>query len=90
MPGALLQLVDCKSVPVTTRDDYDILGGAFDLFWSIHLHSIESANPTMLEVQRIKAETRRVFDEIYDGEVGVPSSFVACTLRKHTRERWSK
>ena len=89
-PGALLQLLDCKSVPLTTRGDDDILGGAFDLFWSIHLHSIVSANPTMLELQRIKAETRLVFDEIYDCEVGVPSSFVACTLRKQTQECWAK
>lgn len=89
-PGALLQLIDCKSVPVTTRGDCDIIGGAFDLFWSIHLNSVESANPTMLELQCIKAETRLVFDEIYDCEVGVPSSFVACTLRKRTRECWDK
>lgn len=87
-PGALLQLVNCQSVPAVTKGDDDVLGGAFNLYWSIHSHSIEGADPTEEEMRNIKVETRRVFDEIYDNEAGIPSMFVACTLRRRTRERW--
>ena len=88
-PGALLELINCETIPAITKGDgNDPLGGAFDLFWSIHSHSIENANPTEEEMRCIKTETRRVFGEIYDADVGIPSSFVACTLRRRTRERW--
>ncbi|KAL7533513.1 hypothetical protein ACHAXR_005275 [Thalassiosira sp. AJA248-18] len=88
-PGALLELVECRSVPAITKGDDDTkLGGAFELFWSIHSHSIANANPTKNELECIKKETRTVFDEIYDSDVGIPSSFVACVLRRRTREQW--
>ena len=88
-PGALLELVDCKPVPTITKgDEDDVVDGAFDLFWSIHSHSVESAKPSEKELECIKEETRRVFHEIYDADVGVPSTFIACTLRRRTREPW--
>ena len=87
-PGALLQLIECKSISTITRGDEDdtILQGAFDLMWSIHSHSIEHAEPTSKELQCIKAEMRSIFDELYNEKVGMPGSFVACTLRRRTRE----
>ena len=82
MGGPLLELIECRSVPTVTKGDDDDDPLAFDLFWSIHSHAVENANPTEKELQCIKAETRRVFNEIYDRDVGVPSSFVACTMRR--------
>lgn len=88
-PGSLLELVDCRSIPAITKGDgEDTLGGAFELFWIIHSHSIASANPSANELKCIRTETRQMFDEIYNPDVGIPSSFVACTLRRRTRERW--
>ena len=87
-PGAFLELVDCQTLPAITKGEEDnLLEGAFELFWSIHLHSIKRARPSNEELQCIKMETRRVFEESYDDEVGIPSTFVACTLRRRTRER---
>lgn len=63
--------------------------GAFDLFWGIHSHAVESAKPTEDELSSIHAETRRVFDDVYDAKVGVPGSFVVCLLRRRTRDRAS-
>ena len=83
-PGALLQLLDCKSVPLTTRGDNDILYGAFDLFWSIHLHSIVVGFAA--HTSRDKTCVRQNLCCV----VGVPSSFVACTLQKRTCHRWAK
>jgi hypothetical protein len=87
-PGALLQLIDCKSISTITRGDEDdtILQGAFDLMWSIHSHSIEHAEPTSKELECIKTAMRSMFNELYDKKVGMPGSFVACTLRRRTRE----
>ena len=87
-PGAFLELVDCQTLPAITKgEDDNMLEGAFELFWSIHLHSIKCARPSTEELQCLKRETRRVFAEIYDDDVGIPSTFVACTLRRRTRER---
>ncbi|KAL9187602.1 hypothetical protein ACHAXT_005980 [Thalassiosira profunda] len=87
-PGAFLELVDCQTLPAITKgEDDNLLEGAFELFWSIHLHSIKRARPSNEELQCLKRETRRAFAEIYDDEVGIPSTFVACTLRRRTRER---
>lgn len=87
----LLQLIDCKSISTVTRgeEDDNIVQGAFDLFWGIHSHAVESAKPTEDELSSIHAETRRVFDDVYDAKVGVPGSFVVCLLRRRTRERAS-
>lgn len=89
-PGALLEMVNCELIQTMTRgEDGDVLGGAFDLYWSIHSNAVEAAGPTAEESDRVRAEARRVFDEIYDGEVGIPTSFVACTFRRRTREPWA-
>ena len=89
-PGALLELVNCELIRTMTRgDDGDVLGGAFDLYWSIHSNAVEAAGTSAEESDRVRAEARRVFDEIYDGEGGIPSSFVACTFRRRTREPWA-
>lgn len=80
-PGANLELIDCRPIAAVTKDDVNGMDGIFDLFWSIHMHSIQSANPTDDEFESIKLETRHIFDEIYDSIEGVPSTFVACTLR---------
>ena len=87
----LLQPIDCKSISTVTKggEDHNIIQGAFDLFWGIHSHSVESAKPTEQELFSIRAETRRVFEDIYDAEVGVPGSFVVCLFRRRTRERSS-
>jgi len=81
-PGAMLELIDCRSVAAVTKDDDSSMDGIFDLFWSIHMRCIQTASPTDDELKSIKAETRRVFDEVYDVNEGVPSTFVACVLRR--------
>ena len=87
-PGALLELVDCHSFEtVTAGSGNDTIGGAFDLFWSIHSNSIISSGATDSELNILKEETRRVFDEIYNGEEGISSTFVALVVRKRTRAR---
>lgn len=83
-PGAKLELIDCRTVAAVTKDDDNSMDGIFDLFWSIHLHCIQTANPTDDELKSIKAETRRIFDEVYDARKGVPSTFVACVLRRRS------
>lgn len=83
-PGSMLDLIDCKSIPAITRDDNNTMDGIFDLFWSIHVHSVKTANPSDDELESIKMESRRIFDEVFDAKEGVPSTFVACTLRKVT------
>jgi hypothetical protein len=37
----------------------------------------------------VKLETRRVFDELYDEGAGIPSTFVACVIRRRTRRPWT-
>lgn len=81
-PGAKLELIDCRSIAAVTKDDDNGVDGIFDLFWSIHMHCIRSANPTDDEFESIKFETRHLFDELYDSKEGVPSTFVACILRR--------
>ena len=87
-PGALLELVDCHSFETTTAGSGgDVIGGAFDLFWSIHSNSIISSGATNDELHKLKEETRRVFDEIYTAKVGISSTFVALVVRKRTRKK---
>lgn len=83
-PGSMLDLIDCKSIPAITSDDNNTVDGIFDLFWSIHVHSVKTADPSDNELESIKMESRRIFDEVFDAKEGVPSTFVACTLRKVT------
>ena len=88
-PGALLELVDCHSFETTTADsDDDVIGGAFDLFWSIHSNSIICSGATNEELIKVKEETRRVFDELYTAKEGISSTFVALVVRKRTRAKW--
>ena len=88
-PGALLEFVDCHSFETTTAGSGDdVIGGAFDLFWSIHSNSIISSGATDEELDTLKEETRRVFHEIYNGEEGISSTFVAFVVRKRTRAKW--
>ena len=88
-PGALLELVDCHSFETTTAgSDDDVIGGAFDLFWSIHSNSIISSGATNEELHKLKQETRRVFNEIYSAKEGICSTFVALVVRKRTRAKW--
>uniref|UniRef100_A0A7S4VE78 Uncharacterized protein n=1 Tax=Ditylum brightwellii TaxID=49249 RepID=A0A7S4VE78_9STRA len=87
-PGALLQLIDCQSIQgITSKEGDDPLGGAFDLFWAIHLNLLVNAGPTAAELNSIKAQARDVFHEIYDSTKGVPSSFTALCVRKRTRSK---
>jgi len=81
-PRAKLELIDCRSIAAVTKDDDNGMDGIFDLFWSIHVHCIQAASPTEVELESIKAESRQIFDEVYDSNEGVPSTFVACTLRR--------
>eukprot|EP00986_Skeletonema_menzelii_P019978 scaffold29802_cov171-Skeletonema_menzelii.AAC.3 len=81
-PGAKLEIIDCRSIAAVTKDDNNGMDGIFDLFWSIHMHCIQAANPSEEEFVSIKEEARKLFDEIYDANEGVPSTFVACTLRR--------
>lgn len=80
-PGSKLELIDCRSIATLTKDDENGMDGIFDLFWSIHVHCIQAANPSEEEFVSIKEEARHLFDEIYANE-GVPSTFVACSLRR--------
>lgn len=80
-PGSKLELIDCRSIATLTKDDENGMDGIFDLFWSIHMHCIQAANPSEEEFLSIKEEARHLFDEIYANE-GVPSTFVACSLRR--------
>ena len=73
---------------ITNGDGDNPLGSVFDLYWGIHLHSIEGAGPITEEMESMKAETLRVFDDTYGGKRGIPNTFVACTLRRRTREQW--
>uniref|UniRef100_A0A7S4RT69 Uncharacterized protein n=1 Tax=Ditylum brightwellii TaxID=49249 RepID=A0A7S4RT69_9STRA len=87
-PGALLQLIDCQSIQgITSKEGDDPLGGAFDLFWAIHLNLLINAGPTTAELNSIKAQARGVFHKIYDSKKGVPSSFTALCVRKRTRSK---
>jgi len=89
-PGALLELIDCHSFETITAgsDDDDVIGGAFDLFWSIHSNSVISSGATADELDILKKETRRVFYEVYDAEEGISSTFIALVVRKRTRVKW--
>ena len=88
-PGALLELVDCHSFEtITAGSGDDVIGGAFDLFWSIHSNSIISSGATDEEMNTLKEETRRVFDELYTAKEGISSTFVALVVRKRTRVKW--
>lgn len=88
-PGALLELADCHSFEtVTAGSGNDTIGGAFDLFWSIHSNSIISSGATDSEFNILKEETRRVFDDVYNGEEGISSTFVVLVVRKRTRAKW--
>ena len=86
-PGSMLSLVECRSIAAVTRSDGDgTMDGIFDLYWSIHVNSVQTANPSDDELVSIKTETRRIFDEVYDAKDGVPSTFVACTLRRNEKQ----
>ena len=89
-PGALLELIDCHSFETITAgsDDDDVIGGAFDLFWSIHSNSVISSGATADELNILEKETKEVFYEIYDAEEGISSTFVALVVRKRTRAQW--
>lgn len=89
--GGLLELLECQSFETITigEEEEDALGGAFDLFWSIHSSSVESAEPTTSELACIKEETRRTFDDIYDPNEGIASTFIVVTFRKRSRAKWN-
>lgn len=95
-PGALLELVNVRSISVVTggcantNGDANPIEGAFDLFWSIHASSIRNAGATTDEMDCIRKETRLIFNEIYDAEYvgGVPSTFLALLVRRRTRSQW--
>ena len=65
-----------------TKNDDNSMDGIFNLFWSIHMHCVQTANPTEDELKSIRAETRKIFDEVFNANEGVPSTFVACTLQR--------
>ena len=63
------------------------------IYWAVHSTYSGVSIPTQFlpteeELRSIKKETRSVFDEIYDSEVGLQTTFIACTFRRRTRERW--
>lgn len=88
-PGSLLELVDVRSYPTVTGGGQETLEGPFELFWSIHAGVVKLAGASEDELSCVKLETRRVFDELYDEGAGIPSTFVACVIRRRTRRPWT-
>jgi hypothetical protein len=90
--GSLLELVDVRSYSTVTGGGQETLEGPFELFWSIHSGAVKLAGATLAELKCVnsKEETRRVFDETYDPHRGIPSTFLACVVRRRTRRSWTK
>jgi hypothetical protein len=88
--GSFLELVDVRSYSTVTGGGQATLEGPFELFWSIHSGAVKSAGATQAELKCVKQETRRVFDETYDPQNGIPSTFLACVVRRRTRRSWRK
>jgi hypothetical protein len=92
--GCWLELVDIRSYQspmgggTDTDTDTDTIEGVYELFWAIHGASVISAGPNEEELERIRVTLRQVFDELYDPQVGLTTTFVACVFRRRTRKRW--
>eukprot|EP00591_Stephanopyxis_turris_P000269 CAMPEP_0195523188 /NCGR_PEP_ID=MMETSP0794_2-20130614/22070_1 /TAXON_ID=515487 /ORGANISM="Stephanopyxis turris, Strain CCMP 815" /LENGTH=382 /DNA_ID=CAMNT_0040653109 /DNA_START=178 /DNA_END=1326 /DNA_ORIENTATION=- len=85
-PGSLLELVDVRSYPAKVGGGEETLDGTFEMFWAIHSGAVKSAGPTEVELECLRKETRRVFDDIYEPQ-DVRLTFVACVVRRRTKTR---
>jgi SAM dependent carboxyl methyltransferase len=93
-PGALLALVgDVETYSVRIGGHAQKDGGiqaAFEMFWSIHAGAVEGAGgATDAELEAVRRETQTVFHEVFSPQEGVNITFLACLIRKKTRESWS-
>mmetsp|Transcript_15338 Transcript_15338/g.27819 ORF Transcript_15338/g.27819 Transcript_15338/m.27819 type:complete len:428 (-) Transcript_15338:44-1327(-) len=89
-PGEFLELVDVEAFPAITGGGSQSIESVAELFWSIHSGAVKTAGPSEEELECIRRETMQVFADIYDSKKGVPSTFVACVIRRRTRNQWSK
>ena len=92
-PGDLLSLVDILPYTVSvgkadSPNDNNFQGG-FDMMWSIHQGAIKGAGASPAELQAIRLETRRIYDDLYDPAEGISITYVACVIRRRTRKAWS-
>jgi hypothetical protein len=87
--GCLLELVDIRSYQSPIGGGADTIDVVYKLFWGIHGASVAGAGPNQDELERIQVTLRQVFDELYDPQVGLTATFVACVFRRRTRKRWS-
>jgi SAM dependent carboxyl methyltransferase len=92
-PGALLALVgDVETYSVRIGDHAEHgsnIQGAFDMFWSIHAGAVEGGGATDAEMGAVCRETQAVFHEVFSSQEGVNITFLACLIRKRTRESWT-
>jgi len=87
-PGSLLTLVDVQSYPVQVASSS--IAHAFEMFWSIHQGAIATAGATEAELECIRVETSRQFDQLYNAKDGITIHFVACVIRRRTRKAWAQ
>ncbi|CAB9514834.1 benzothiadiazole-induced S-adenosyl-L-methionine salicylic acid carboxyl methyltransferase 1 [Seminavis robusta] len=93
-PGALLALVgDVETYNVRLGTDggeqSNEIQGASDMFWSIHAKAVQSAGATETELEAVRRETESVFHELFSSGDGVNVTYLACVIRRRTREAWS-
>lgn len=86
--GAYVELVELKAISTITGGNAKTNDAVFALFWSIHLGAVKNAKPTNKELGHIQRATRKAFDDLYDPEHGIGSSFVACVIRRRSRKHW--
>ena len=94
-PGSFLSLIDVAAYNVVIgketqlQDNSSIFQGSFDMFWSIHQGAIRDAGATDMELEAIRIATRHKWEKVYNPEKGINVTYVACVIRKRTREAWS-